>query len=113
VVPMTSIDEEVEHRNLKSPFLIKLDTHGFEIPILVGAETTLVETEVLVIECYNFIIGKEAVRFWAMCEWLTARDFSPIDMFDVSYRPSDHALWQMDIVFMRSSRPEFRNAAYR
>jgi hypothetical protein len=33
---------------LKRPFLIKLDTHGFEVPILRGAQTPFLQTEVLI-----------------------------------------------------------------
>jgi hypothetical protein len=34
---------------LKGPFLIKLDTHGFEVPILRGAPATLLQTEGLIV----------------------------------------------------------------
>jgi FkbM family methyltransferase len=112
-LPMTTIDYEIAAHNMRPPFLIKLDTHGFEIPILKGAANALQQTEVLVVEAYNFVIGTEAIRFWALCEWLEERGFLPIDMFDVMYRPYDRALWQMDIVFMRSSRPEFQIGRYR
>ena len=112
-LPMTTIDREVESHNLTAPFLIKLDTHGFEIPIMRGAENALAHTEVLVVEAYNFLIGTEAIRFWTLCQWLETRGFLPIDMFDLLYRPHDLVLWQMDIVFMRSSRSEFETARYR
>lgn len=41
VVPATTIDLEVAERGLQAPFVIKLDTHGFELPILNGARGTL------------------------------------------------------------------------
>ena len=40
-VNLTSIDDCIIEKGLKGPFLIKLDTHGFEIPILKGAAKTL------------------------------------------------------------------------
>ena len=109
---MTTIDHELQVHGQKPPFLIKLDTHGFELPILEGAAETLRQTEVLVIEAYNFTIGPQAVRFWELCEYLKARGFLPIDMFDLLYRSHDHALWQMDVMFMRSSWPGFQNHSY-
>lgn len=42
---MTSIDHEVNRLRLPGPFLIKLDTHGFEVPILAGATATLENAE--------------------------------------------------------------------
>jgi len=43
------------------PYLIKLDTHGVEIPILNGSAQTLKDTNVLVVEVYNFDFGPPAV----------------------------------------------------
>ena len=109
---MITIDSQVAARNLRPPFLIKLDTHGFEMPILAGAEQALKHTNVLVIEAYNFDIAPSAVRFSELCARLEALGFRCIDLFDVMYRPADNALWQMDLIFIRSDRPEFRSHAY-
>ena len=112
-LPCTTVDLEVEKAQLRSPYLIKFDTHGYESPILKGAQRTLPGTEVIVMECYNFTIAPECERFWEMCAHLAGIGFRPIDVFDVSYRPHDLSLWQMDIVFVRSGRPEFDYLQYR
>lgn len=52
-VPVVSIDAEIKKRNLQPPFLIKLDTHGFEIPIILGAMNTIRSAELIIIETYN------------------------------------------------------------
>ena len=44
-VPVTTIDLQVEKHKLQPPFCIKLDTHGFEIPILEGATKTLEKSD--------------------------------------------------------------------
>ena len=62
-VPVTTIDSVIASRRLKGPYLIKLDTHGYEVPIFKGAETVLAETEVIIIECYNFRIAPECLLF--------------------------------------------------
>ncbi len=105
-VTATSIDVEVESRNLEPPFLLKLDTHGFEVPILDGAQRTLEQTEVIVMECYNFRISPECLLFHEMCDKLGELGFRCIDIVDPRQRPYDGSFWQMDMVFVRDDRPE-------
>jgi FkbM family methyltransferase len=112
VLPLTTIDRQVEMRRLPPPYLIKLDTHGFEWPIITGAAHTLKQTEVLIIEVYNFDIASTVLRFPELCRRLEMEGFRCVDIFDPLYRPHDNALWQMDMVFIRSNRPEFQYNEY-
>jgi len=66
----TTIDNLLEKQPLPGPFMIKLDTHGVEIPILDGSTNVLQQTNVLVIEAYNFDLGESAVPFWELCRHL-------------------------------------------
>ncbi len=111
-LPATTIDHEVATRSLPGPYLVKLDTHGFELPILEGARTTLAHTDLLIIEVYNFTLCQGALRFYEMCAHLAPLGFRPIDLCDPMYRPTDEVLWQCDMFFARSDRPEFQNSAY-
>ena len=106
-IPSVSIDEEVNRKSLKGPFLIKLDTHGFELPILKGASHTLQEACALFIECYNFHPGPNGLVFWELCSFLQEKGFRPYDMVEFLHRPRDGFFWQADILFLRSERPEF------
>jgi FkbM family methyltransferase len=112
-VPMTTIDHEVSSRILKAPYLIKLDTHGFELPILKGAFNTLAETEVIVIECYNFKIAHECLLFYEICGYLAGYGFRCIDLVDPLYRPYDDSFWQVDMIFIRNNRSEFKYLRYK
>lgn len=112
VVPVTTINHEVEQRNLKAPFLIKLDTHGYEVPILEGASNILSQTNALIIETYNFQLTDSSLRFWEMCEYLKNVGFLPIDMVDFVHRQRDTALWQMDTFFIRAEHPVFQYNQY-
>ena len=107
IVPATTVDQEVQRKQLRPPFLVKLDTHGFEVPILNGAEQTLQHTNLLIIETYNFDIGKESLRFWEMCSLLYSKGFRPIDMCDPLYRSFDDSFWQIDLLFIPKERKEF------
>ncbi len=106
-VRMTSVDEEVRSRRLTGPFLLKLDTHGFEVPILQGARETLEQTEIVIMECYNFKIAPQCLLYYEMCEKLRELRFRCIDLVDLRYRPRDGSFWQMDLVFARDEREEF------
>ncbi len=111
-VPVTTIDLEVENRQLGGPYLVKLDTHGFELPILEGAEKTLQSASVVIIEAYNFVIADEAIRFHEMIAHMEKRGFRMADMCDPMFRLSDGMLWQMDLVFIRDSHPAFSNPSF-
>lgn len=107
-VPVTTIDAQVAQRQLQPPFLIKLDTHGYEVAILEGAQATLQQTNLLVIETYNFTLRPGSLRFHEMCSFLEARGFRPIDLIEPLHRDRDQALWQFDLIFVRADRPEFQ-----
>ena len=110
---MTTIDNIIEETKIEGPYLIKLDTHGYERSILKGSEFTLDKTNVLVIECYNHRISDEAFLFWELCEYLSKRGFRPIYIVDILNREYDCSLWQMDIFFIRSDFDFFKYRAYK
>jgi FkbM family methyltransferase len=110
--PVTSIDAEVKRLALPPPFLVKLDTHGVEVPILNGALETLAKCEVVVMECYNFPGDPPCLSFWEMCKWMEARGFRPIDVHDILYRQYDQCFWQLDLVFARISAPQFGYSSF-
>ena len=112
-LPVTTVDHEVSARKLGGPYLLKFDTHGFELPILKGATDTLSNTAVIIMECYNFKIAPECLMFDEMCGYLAQLGFRCIDLVDPMHRPYDDAFWQMDLVFVRQTRPEFSYLQYR
>ena len=111
-VPVEPIDGTVAARGLPGPFALKLDTHGYEIPILEGAAQTLARTELLIIEAYNFTLVPGCLRFPALCAWLEGRGFRCCDLADPLRRPADGALWQMDLAFARADSALFASNAY-
>jgi FkbM family methyltransferase len=111
-VPCTTVDEEVSANALPGPYLLKLDTHGFEVPILEGARRTLRETSVIVMETYNFNLTDQSLTFWEMCGHLHELGFRPMDLLEPMHRPGDGAFWQVDIIFLRNDRPEFDDNRY-
>jgi len=111
-VPVTTIDAQVRLRNLKPPYLIKLDTHGFEIPILTGAIQSLGQTAIIIVETYNFNFSTENLRFHQITSHLETLGFRPADLFDPGHRPLDGALWQFDLLFEPTASPTFQTTEY-
>jgi FkbM family methyltransferase len=110
-VPVATIDTLVERRDLPAPYCLKLDTHGFETPILEGALRTLAQTNLVVIECYNFRLP-DALLFHEMCLHMGGLGFRCIDLVDQMYRPGDLAFWQADLFFARETDPVFQSDEY-
>jgi FkbM family methyltransferase len=111
-VEQTTLDSTVTGLQLEEPFLLKLDTHGFEKSILQGGDLTLTRCTVLVIEAYNYRIARESLLFWELCAFLAERGFRPIDLVDLMHRKYDNSLWQMDLFFIRSSWEGFNHVTY-
>jgi FkbM family methyltransferase len=112
-VGLTTLDAGVSQLEVEAPYLLKLDTHGFEKSILAGAGDTLKKTDILIIEAYNYNITDEAFLFWELCAFLSDRGFRPIDLADVMHRQYDNSLWQMDLFFIRSSWEGFNYTSYK
>jgi FkbM family methyltransferase len=102
-VPMVSLDDAVAELQPNPPYLIKLDTHGYEHSILDGASKSLRQTNALVIEAYNHKRTNEGLFFWELCAYLYERGFRPIEVVDVGRRSYDGTFWQMDIFFARTT----------
>lgn len=113
VVPVHTLDAIIASKGLKGPFFLKFDTHGFERPILDGAEKTLAETSYIVMESYNFRHTPETMLFHEMIAFLEGKGFRVFNMADPLQRPHDRALWQMDLFFARADDPVFNSNSFR
>lgn len=111
-VQVTTIDKEVETRNLQGPYLVKLDTHGFEVPILEGAMKTLQQANGVIIEVYNFHLTDNSLLFYEMCAYMDKLGFRPLDIADAFNRKYDNSFWQMDMLFVKKDRKEFTYNKY-
>src|SRR5690606_1041292 len=103
----------VQRLGLKGPFLVKLDTHGFEMPILEGCSEILPDVELFIIECYGFHITGSSLLFWEMCHEMDKLGFALFDIVDVMHRPKDGAFWQCDAFVIRKSNALFSDNRYK
>jgi len=105
-VPVTTIDYEVTSRAAPGPYLLKLDVHGYEIPILEGATQVLPQASLVVMECYTFRVAEGCLLFHEMVAWMRERGFGVCDMSEPLWRFRDACLWQFDLFFVPLNRPE-------
>lgn len=112
-VPVVTIDKLISEKKLEGPFLIKLDTHGFEVPILEGAKNALKKSGLLVIETYNYKLTSDSLRYWEMCHYMEKLGFLSIEMCDLMLRLKDATFWQMDTFYVPAGREEFLYNAYK
>lgn len=111
-VQVEALDEVIREQKKSGPFILKLDTHGFEIPILEGAVETLKNTELIIVEVYGFYVAPNSLLFWQICEYLDKQGFRMIDMLDMMRRKKDGAFWQCDAFFIKKSQPLFLDNAF-
>ncbi|HIA47423.1 MAG TPA: FkbM family methyltransferase [Candidatus Hydrogenedentes bacterium] len=110
----TTVDFEVQKRGLKGPFMVKLDCHGREHEILQGAEKTLEQTELLMVEVYNYA-DRGRMRFHQLITFAEEHGFRCVDLAEPHFmeegysKNADLSLWAMDLFFVRGDRPEFNN----
>jgi FkbM family methyltransferase len=112
-VPVKTIDAIVSQRNLTGTFLLKFDTHGYELPILKGARQTLNKTSIIIMEVYNFKISDNALRFHEMCAIMENLGFRCYDIADLMLRDYDKTFWQMDLFFCRNDEKIFEYSYYK
>lgn len=111
-VPVVPIDIELKKRGLPGPYLIKLDTHGFEVPILEGAAQSIKDASLVIIETYNYRLTNDSLRYFEMCQFMKDRGFLPIELVDLILRGRDNSLWQMDTFFISSNSNEFKHQTF-
>ncbi len=112
IVPVVSLDEQIAGRRLLGPYLLKLDTHGFEVPILEGSKEIIKNASLIILETYNFKLTDNSLRYWEMCSYMETLGFSPVENVDFLLRKKDKAFWQMDTFFLPSQDPIFSKRSY-
>ena len=109
MVPVTTLD------SLDIPSgdcLLKLDTHGYEVPIFEGASRLLEQVTLIIVEVYGHRLTSQSLLFHELCNYLYERGFRTAAVVDIMCRPSDGSFWQADLFFLRSNHPIFLNNRY-
>ena len=102
-VPMTTLDKFTANTVFARPDFIKLDVQGYELEVLRGAEPALASAEAVLMEVNLLGILDGAPLFHEATRFMSERGFQVYDIGTFFRRPHDGALWQVDVIFVRSS----------
>lgn len=100
IMPMTTLDSLVKARRGDS-VLLKLDVQGYELAVLRGAGNLLSQAEVVILECSLIEANESAPLFADAVAFMDARGFAAYDICGHHRRPSDGALYQVDVAFAK------------
>jgi FkbM family methyltransferase len=99
--PMHVLDDLIASGKVPPPDFIKLDVQGFELEVLKGGEQAMQHAQGLLLEVSFFELFPGVPTFEQVCEFMTRRGFMMHDVMGILRRPSDDALFQMDVFFLR------------
>lgn len=95
-VPMITLDGLRDDLGLEGPFVLKIDVEGAEAGVLEGARGLLGECEVVLCEMTIDL------NYWEVHSLMHEHGFVLHDVYGQHYRPSDDALVQVDMVFVKA-----------
>ncbi len=105
-IPAITLDGICRERNLSGPYLIKVDVDGQEVDVLAGATEILQQTEYVIVEVTLF------GQMYDVMSFMKSQGFAAYDIVDLSYRPTDTALWQVDMAFVKESGQFRRDSSF-
>jgi len=101
IVSLVGIDSLIRSKKIEAPQLAKLDVQGFEIDVLLGGSLLFDSCEAIILEVSFFEFLKGQPQFPEVISFMEQRNFVPYDIFNFLARPTDGAVGQCDICFVK------------
>lgn len=98
------LDTVISEHNLKLPDVIKLDTQGAELDVLLGASNALKYAKIVLCEMSIYPYNKDGVKFSSVNDYLIDQGFLPIGFEDINY--SANVLLQVDMIYIKRALNE-------
>ncbi len=96
-----TIDAVVAKTGARKPFLLNLDVQGPELDASRGAQRSLPECELVVLEVSFFKFFQNGPDCVDVILFMQKRGFVPYDIVGLQYRHLDQALSQPDVMFVK------------
>jgi len=101
-VPVKRLDDIMAGRWKNGPLLLKTDCQGADLTVIKGAPETLQHCEIVIMEVSFFSFwGDHHPEFFEIVSFMNDRGFVVYDFLDGLFRPSDNALGQIDVAFVK------------
>lgn len=111
-VPVVRVDEAIRDAGLPGPYVLKIDVQGAELEALAGCTALLPQTLAICLEVSLFEFMKGAPLFAEVVAHMKSLGFVAWDIIGGWTRPLDHALGQIDIVFVPEAGSLRENHAF-
>ena len=101
--PVVKLDEFLQTLGLPQPELVKIDAEGWDLEVLKGAESTIANAEVILMEA---AVMNKFFRntFTDVIREMSERGFVVFDITDLNRTQKHNALWLVEIAFVKSGR---------
>lgn len=107
-VPQRRLDDVLADQDVD---LLKIDVQGHELAVLHGATDVLRRTRAVLVEISVLQIG-DAPPWRRVLDHLENAGFVLADLIEPKYRPRDRALWQIDLLMLKSDEPLVRDTVW-
>lgn len=110
--PMVTVDGVTQGTPFSRPDFVKLDVQGHELEVLAGGLAALASAEAVLMEVNLIGVYEGAAPFDRVVAFMAAQGFRLYDVCTFFRRPYDGALWQMDVIFVRTTSPLVASARW-
>ena len=100
-VPVITLDNFCGEKKAEGPYVLKVDTQGADLEVLAGAEKTLEQTELILLEAFLFQFYQGIPLIHDIVAFMKERGFVIYDIFGGNDRLIDNALAQVDLAFVK------------
>lgn len=97
-----TLDVIASEKKFSDADFLKLDVQGYELEVLKGAKNVLPNAEVILLECSLIPINRGCPLIAEVIQFMADNGFRPVD-FCSQIRRLDGALWQTDMLFLKST----------
>lgn len=102
---MITLDELLRQRQFPGPDFIKLDVQGYELAVLSGGPEALTRCQAVLMEVSHMRFFDGMPTADEAIDYMRERGFAWYDVMGIYRRPSDDALAQLDLMFVRQDHP--------